>query len=155
METQNQQDSIFVFSFDSASREYLKKITLWAKICALCAFAGYVIALVDAFFMKKTVTTSYIESGDGLTTTTKLSTGSTILGTIIVVIIGCVINYFLLRFSTMTRTGIDSMNQLPVNQGMGNLRNYFKTIGILLLIVLIIMALIFLAVIISAALGKR
>ncbi|MBS1597951.1 MAG: hypothetical protein JST75_06980 [Bacteroidetes bacterium] len=156
MENINQQDSIFTFSFDEISRRILKKTATWAKICAICAFVAYAVALVAAFTGGRSSTyTKYLEDGSGNLTVQTGGTTSTIIGTFITVIIGCVINYYLLRFANLAGKGVDSMNQPQLNDGLGSLRIYFKILGIILLIVLIIFALAFVAAMFAASLSRK
>jgi glucan phosphoethanolaminetransferase (alkaline phosphatase superfamily) len=87
--------------------------------------------------------------------TSPVSTVGAITGAFISAIIGCAINYFLYKFSTMTRDGLNNMNQVQLNQGLNNLSTYFKVLGIILLIVLIILGLAVVIIAFSAALSRR
>jgi hypothetical protein len=150
MENQNRPDTIFNLSFDDSSRDILRTIALWARICAVSAFIGYAVALLAAFFGK--VHPSYNE-GSGIGAS--LGKGSLIAGALVSAIIGCAINYFLYRFAVSAKQGLESDNQVKLNEGLINLKTYFKIVGILLLIVLIICGLALLIVIINASFSGR
>src|SRR5258708_22112754 len=107
MEEQNQNsqlDNLFNLSFDQSAREQLKNISLWAKICALCAFGGYAISLVVAFFGHR----NYAMGAEGFNFYSYIRTGSSPLGVIVTVLIGGFVNYFLYRFATTAKQGLDS-----------------------------------------------
>ena len=150
MENKNQLDNIFNITFDDSSSNNLRTIVLWARICALCAFIGYAVALLAAFLGKVPVPDN---GASGLALS--FGKGSLIAGALVSAIIGCAINYFLYRFAADAGKGLADMNQIKLNEGLINLKTYFKIVGILLLIVLIICGLAFLIVIIAAAVSGK
>src|ERR1022692_2446056 len=145
MENQNRLDTFFNMSFDESSRHYLRTIALWARICAVCAFIGYTVALLIAILGKAQVPDNEVSG-----IAASFGKGSLIAGALVSAIIGCAINYFLYRFATSAKEGLESENQIKLNEGLLNLKTYFKILGILLLIVLIICGLALLIVIIAA-----
>lgn len=150
METQNPLDNIFNISFDDTGRQYLRTIILWARICAICAFVGYAVALLAAFIGKARVADNEVSG-----ISASFGRGSLIAGALVSAIIGFAINYFLYRFAISAKEGLDSENQIKLNEGLINLKTYFKILGILLLIVLIICVLALLIGIIAAAVSGR
>ncbi|HLY70990.1 MAG TPA: hypothetical protein VKR53_14755 [Puia sp.] len=146
MENENQLDSFFKISFDADAREHLKTIVLWARICAICAFISYTIALIVAIF-GKTVSPTYSEQSYQVSSNLKTWT---IASALISGIIGFAINYFLYRFTAEAKQGLDVVDQVKLNDGLINLKTYFKIIGVLFLIVLIIVGLVLLFVIIGS-----
>jgi membrane protein YqaA with SNARE-associated domain len=149
MENYNQDDSFLKVTFDDNAREQLKTIALWAKICAICAFVTYGVALIVAFF-GKTRSVTFGEENAVASSTAKVVA---IAIAVISAVIGCAINYFLYRFATDAKQGLDGVDQVKLNEGLLNLKTYFKILGIILLIVLIIFGLIFL-VGMFASIGK-
>jgi membrane protein YqaA with SNARE-associated domain len=150
MENQNQPDSFLKVTFDDNAREQLKTIALWAKICALCAFISYAVALIVAVFAK---TKSVTFGGENLTLTSYARAGA-IAGAIISAVIGCAINYFLYRFATDAKEGLTGIDQIKLNDGLRNLKTYFKILGIILLIALIFCGIIFLFGVVFGSIGK-
>jgi hypothetical protein len=149
MENENQLDTFFKISFNDNAREQLKAIALWARICALCAFVSYVVALIVAIF-GKTVSSAYSEQSYQVTSAVKTWA---IASALISGIIGFAINYFLYRFATDAKKGLDTIDQVKLNEGLLNLKTYFKILGIIVLVALIICGIAFLFGILGS-LGK-
>jgi len=124
-------DNFFNISFDTATRAQVRQAAVWAKICALCAFAGYAIALIVAFFGRLNNLTDI----EGAQLGASFRSGS-ILGAILSAVIGVFINYFLYRFAVSTIKGIDAMDNVATNDGFNHLRRYFRILGILIIIAL-------------------
>jgi hypothetical protein len=112
-------DNFFNIAFDAALRAQVKQAAVWAKVCTLCAFIGYGIALVVAIFGQPDA--GYVRAGS-------------IAVVLITILIGGCINYFLYRFAVATARGMDTMDSIKTNEGFDNLRIYFKVTGILLII---------------------
>jgi hypothetical protein len=127
--TSNQLENFFNISFDTATRAQVKQAAVWAKIITMCAFIGYGIALIVAFFGKQVSS----EELEGIRVST-IGRASTVISTLITVAIGTAINYFLYRFAVSTAKGMDSMDNMSTNEGFNSLRIYFKILGILLII---------------------
>jgi len=90
-----------------------------------------------AAFVNKTKTP--IESryeGFSQTTTASLERTSNIAAAIITLIISALLFYFLNRFASQTKTGLNANNTEIVNSGFGGLSAYFVTMGIILIICL-------------------
>lgn len=128
-------DNFFNIAFDASMRAQIRQAAVWAKICTLSAFVGYVIVLVVAFFGQYSPELESIE-GNSLRT---MSVVSALISTAF----GAIINYFLYRFAVATIRGMDSMDNVKTNEGFNNLRIYFKIYGIILIIVLSLAALAF------------
>ncbi|HTQ28764.1 MAG TPA: hypothetical protein VMI35_11570 [Puia sp.] len=146
-------EKFFDISFDNSSREHIKTIATWARIMAICAFAGYVLVLIVAFFGK--LKRTEIIDAEGYTRITTSSRAGTILATLIAVAIGSLLNYFLYRFSVAAKEGVTGMNQLKLNEGLGELKTYFKILGILLIIGLSAFVIAILFAILATGMGSR
>src|ERR1700722_19043851 len=142
----NALDNFFNLSFDANAREQLKQISLWAKICSLSAFAGYVISLVVAIFGHK----DYSMEAEGFSFGGYIRSGSSIGGVLFTILAGGIINYFLYRFAAEIGQGVQSMDNMKLNTGFNNLRIYFKIFGIILIVALSLMVLLFLFGLVSA-----
>lgn len=129
----NQLDNFFNISFDDGIRAQIRSAASWAKICAICAFISAGIAFVVAIFGTS------VESDSGRAT--GFARIGLILGAFISGAISVFINYWLYRFSTSTTKGMDAMDTVKTNEGLNDLRTYFKILGIILIIVLSIFAL--------------
>jgi hypothetical protein len=151
MEEQSQLDNFFNLSFDTEARSFLRQMTLWARICAVCAFIGYGLSLVLAIFGHRRIIDS---ETDGFNMGMYVRTGS-VLGVLITIVIGGILNYFLYRFSVDTARGLESMNSGKLNEGLGGLRTYFKILGILTIIILGLVGLGIIVIMLSAGLSSR
>jgi hypothetical protein len=141
----NELDNFFNLSFDANAREQLKQISLWAKICTLSTFAGYVISLVVAIFGHK----DYSMEAEGFSFGGYIRSGTSIGSVLFTILVGGIINYFLYRFAVDVGQGVQSMDNMKLNTGFNNLRIYFKIFGIILIIVFSLLVLIFLFGLIS------
>lgn len=131
----NPLENFFNIAFDTGIRAQIKQAALWARICALCAFIGYGIALIVALFGK--VAADSVEN-EGAGNMGRIGR----IGFVLVsILIGGAINYFLYRFAVATIRGINSMDSITTNDGFNSLRTYFKICGVILIIVLCLAAL--------------
>jgi hypothetical protein len=149
----NQLDNFFNISFDANMRAQIKQVALWAKICALCAFAGYVVTLVVVIFGQR----DYSLEAEGFSVSAFLRSGSaggSIVGVLVSALVGGIINYFLYRFAAATGRGVESMDTLKVNEGFNSLRIYFKIFGIILIVSLSLVALGILVAIVAFGIGR-
>jgi len=144
--THNELDNFFNLSFDANAREQLKQISLWAKICTLSTFAGYLISLVVAIFGHK----DYSMEAEGFSFGGYIRSGTSIGGVLFTILAGGIINYFLYRFAVDTGQGVQSMDNMKLNTGFNNLRIYFKIFGIILIVVFSLLVLLFMFGLISA-----
>jgi hypothetical protein len=143
-------DNFFNITFDETIRAQIKQAAVWAKICTLCTFAGYVVALVVTIFGAQ----SYSYDGEVVQASTIARAGA-IATVLITTAIGAIINYFLYRFAVSTAKGVDSLNITKTNEGFNSLRIYFKIYGIILIIVLSIAGLVVLIGLIGLGLARR
>ena len=60
---------------------------------------------------------------------------------VITLIIGIILFYFLNKFSRSAKAGVDTNDHYLINEGLGSLSTYFKFIGVLLIIILVLFAL--------------
>jgi len=112
-------DNFFHLSFDAISRDQLKQIAMWSKICSITGLIGYLIQLYEWLFGHSRLGSSF---------------GGGVLGILLNVSViggGGVVNYFLYRFAVAVSRGVQNTDALHVNSGFNSLRLYFRTAGIL------------------------
>lgn len=131
----NQESGLFNLSIEGAARDLLQTAATWARIIAIVGFISAGLSLLAALFAPS-------ESG-------AVAKGANVLLTILFLLVGVVLNIFLFRFATNTLESLNNMSQVQFNEGVNNLRIYFKMIGIL---VIIMIALVFI-VVLFAGLG--
>lgn len=130
MENQYKSEELFEVAVDSTSKSLIRDIALWARIIAITAFVSYGVSLIVSFFGNNALENSI--SG-GVT-----GKGTRITGALIGAIIGVIITLFLFRFSKEAKNAIDGINQGQLETGFNNLRIYFKILGIIIIIFLVI-----------------
>lgn len=146
MEQNDNESSIFDLSVNETSKDHLKKIATWAIVIVVCAVIGYIFTFIKALQPRN----SFQETeGFG----TSFTTGGSIAGTVITIIIGLLLNYFLFQFANFTKKGVNGMSQTDLNTGFYNLKIYFVILGILVIICVVIALLVILVV--SASPGIR
>ncbi|HET9823794.1 MAG TPA: hypothetical protein VFP87_00595 [Chitinophagaceae bacterium] len=136
MEEQKPMEIFTNLYVDERSKETLYSIAKWCLITAIAGFVSYIIVLINAIVDKNPGTERYEGFNAGFRLTT-----SNIGTSILVIIIGVTLNYFLYRFSTQLRNGLDSMNQEKFGSSFINLKTYFAILSILILIVGVIVLL--------------
>lgn len=117
MQQQNiidQKDTLSDLPVGGRLKDILTTITTWAKIIAIINFVSIPLGFYES--IKENSVVSGI-----------ITAGVTIL-----------INIFLLNFSNKTKRSIDTTDQYSFNSGMNDLKNYFKVIGIVLIIMIVI-----------------
>ena len=123
----DQLDNFFNIAFDDAVRSQVRGAASWAKICAICAFIGAGVAFLVALL--------------GTSALNGFSRIGMMLGAFISAAISIFINYWLYRFAVSTTKGMDAMDSVKTNEGLNDLRTYFRILGIILIIVLSLFAL--------------
>jgi hypothetical protein len=137
----NELDNFFNLSFDADAQRQLRQIALWAKICSLSAFAGYIISIVVAIFGHK----DYSLEAEGFSFGGVIRSGNSgsPIAILITVVIGGIINYILYRFAIAVDQGVQSSDALKVNTGFNTLHIYFKILGIGMMIAFGLIILVF------------
>ena len=125
MQDSNSNLNLFQLGIDMHTSEHLKRAAYWARIIALAGFISAGLSVIVAFANRELAPARTM----------------VVTFTIIFAIISILINMFLYRFATHTKTGITDMSQEQFNEGINGLQTYFKIIGILLIIMLSIVVL--------------
>lgn len=124
------------------AKHILQSIIKWAKVTAI-------VGLLSAGLMLITSLTSIIKySGSEILS---FATRATLIFVIPVSIAILVLNIFLVRFATSTGGGLENNNQTAFNQGTGFLKMYFKTLGIIIIVVMCLVVLAMIAFALGAA----
>lgn len=128
----NQLDNPFNISLEGNTRELLLTAATWARIIAIVAFVSAGLSVLNAIIGKPGISGA--------------ASIFSIMIALIMAAITVVINLFLYRFATNSTESLSNMSQVQFNEGIGNLKTYFKILGIIIIIVLAIIALIFIFV---------
>ncbi len=114
---ENNVNDLFKIDMSHKLRDDFRTAAIWARIIAIIGFCSSVCSL---FINIKAG--SYVSAivGAGLSVTLYI---------------------FLLKFGTQVKKGVEGNDQQMFNEGLINLRTYFKIIGIIMIIVMIIVVL--------------
>ncbi|MEI9944830.1 MAG: hypothetical protein WDN26_11480 [Chitinophagaceae bacterium] len=129
---ESQHNSLFDLHIDENAKQSLKGTAVTAGIAAILSLIVSIVGVIK-FFVDKS-RTGYENFGE----TGRVQSATNLFSVIISLVITILLFYFLNRFSTYTKNGINASNAQSLNEGLGGLANYFKTMGILLIIVIIL-----------------
>ena len=132
MDNQNTNQSLFALHISDNTKMQLKGAAVLAGIAAILSLVNQIISFVMVIMNKNKVPVEY--RTEGFSPTTSAEKAGSIVGGVITLIIGILLFYFLNKFSTQTKAGLNGNNQEVVNNGLSGLSAYFVTLGILLII---------------------
>lgn len=127
----NQGDNLFHLSIEGAARDFLQTAATWARIVAIVGFISGGLSLLGFIF--------------GAPSANAAAVAGTTLLMLPFIVVGVIINVFLFKFATNILASLSNMSQVQFNEGVNNLRTYFKIISILIIIALAIVFIVFLA----------
>lgn len=130
MQPENKNDLFDNLSFDFTAKQYIRTMASWATVIVVVALISYVITLISIF------TTPKIQEvrSEGFDLGMKMTNSGNYTFTILSIIVGLVLNLFLLRFARQARAGLDGLNQSRLNSSFNSLKNYFMIGSILCLL---------------------
>jgi hypothetical protein len=141
---ENLQDtSIFEFNIDEETKSHLNGIAQWAKVNAIVGFVALGISVITTFIGIGKISSL---SGSG-----SAFVGSAMLGIFISVIISLLLNITLISAASYLKKAVENTDQGSFEAGITKLAAYFKILGILFIIVLVIFVLALLVGIIVGA----
>jgi len=132
----NNNDLFGDLSFDHTAKQYIRSIAGWAIVIVVVAVVSYALSLIKILTAPEIVTPK-TEGFDFNFTVKSESVG----GTIFVILLGLLINFFLYRFAMLARTGLNGLNQASLNKSFNNLKIYFIIISILCILFFLIIIL--------------
>jgi hypothetical protein len=113
-------------TFDHTARQYIRSIAGWAMVIVVVALISYAIALIQSFTTPEVAAVRSEGFDFGLKTTRADKTW-----TIIPILFGLLLNFFLFRFATQAKTGVNGLNQAALNKSFNSLKIYFMITVIL------------------------
>ena len=125
---------------DSISFNYLRETSKWAKFLAIIGFIMTGVFVLFAFFgatMFSTLMRTNPYGGD-------IAGSFGFIITIVYLIVAAIsffLSLFLYRFGARTLAGLQATDQDSLNDGIGNLKSFFKMYGIIVIIYLGFLAL--------------
>ena len=130
MQEENQPDLFTDISIDHTAKQHILSIASWAMIMVVVAVIGYVLSIFQLFAAPKQLAVR----SEGFDMTTAF-TGDSISFTFGGIIIGLLINFFLYRFASMARNGVNNLNQDALNKSFNSLKIYFVIMSAILILV--------------------
>ncbi|HQV59249.1 MAG: hypothetical protein IPQ25_04640 [Chitinophagaceae bacterium] len=140
MENSTSDKSLFDLSFDENVKQSLKGAATWGGLAAIVSLIGSILGLVNYFVEKGKESRYGGNSLEEMQIQQAANTGG-FVSVVITLIIGIILFYFLNKFSRSAKAGIDTNDHYLINEGLGSLSTYFKFIGVLLIIILVLFAL--------------
>ena len=128
MQTENQTDLFAGVSFDITAREHIRSMAGWIMTGVVVAILGYILSAVDL----ATHPAAGAETGNfsmGLS-------GLELSVSILFILIGLVVNYFLYRFAVLARRGLKNQDQAQLNAGLHSLKLFFIITSVICIITL-------------------
>jgi uncharacterized membrane protein len=126
---ENNNSSIFNFSFDEDSKSNLSSIAQWANINSIVGLAGIVISVLSTVITLFRLA-GYSQSGSAL--------AGSFLSLFIGLVVSLVLNITLIYAAINIKKGLVLTNQPHLVTGLTKLATYFKIFGILMIIVIVI-----------------
>jgi membrane-anchored glycerophosphoryl diester phosphodiesterase (GDPDase) len=140
METANN-SSLFSLTIDPVTKTHLTETARWARFLAIFGMIMLALGLVVAL-MGATVFTRFFGFPTGVEDETTAALGSQRIGMMIGVVICLAIAFFpllfLLRFANAMKRAIAANDQNRLNESFQNLKVYFRYLGILTIIFLVL-----------------
>jgi hypothetical protein len=128
---------------DAESKSVLQTTAKWAKVTAIIGIISAALTLITTF-------TGIAKAENQLVGMFMSGSAFLIVPVVIVLII---LNIFLLRFAASTAGSLENMDQGTFNQGINFLKMYFKTLGIIIIVMIGFVLIVMIAFGIGTAVG--
>jgi hypothetical protein len=139
MELQDNSHSLFSVSLDENVKKNLRGAAKWAGNAALVGLVGTILSVV-VFIVGQSRTSTRYQSSEGFNSFRSggASQSDGLPSLVIGLIIGIALFYFLNKFSKTTIAGLDGGDSPTVSEGIGNLATYFKIIGVIFIVMIVV-----------------
>ena len=145
MENQDTNQSLFDLRFDENIKQNLRATAQWGGIAAIISISKSALGLINYFIQMGKAKTYRFEGFQEMRV--QASSTNNLASVIITLLISIFLFYFLNQFARITKAGIDNNNPEQISQGLGNLSSYFKIIGVLLIICIVLFGLAMLVIV--------
>src|SRR5947209_8611390 len=146
--------ALFSLTIDPGTKAYLNATAKWAKFLSI---VGMIVLIL--VFLFTVLSASVLDNASLVTlggSSTRVSEGASnsvrigmIIGSLIMIAIGFIPLFYLLHFANRMKKALASNQQTLLNESFYNLKRYFRFLGIVVIIVLILYACIFTIAIIT------
>lgn len=129
MQQENNESLFEEIEFDHVARQHILGICQWGMIVVVLAVVGYAISIVQALTMTE-LERAARDSGFQ----SYFSSSSSIVGMVLTIGMGLLINFFLFRFCTQAKKATELQDGAALGRSFGNLKSYFMIMGILAIV---------------------
>jgi|SRR6218665_347025 len=140
MEQDNTSSDLFSeMSIDAMGKQYIRSLASWAMVTVVVAVIGYVLNILELFKEKPVA----YNSAEGFGRLPAAFGQSSLFSVFFGIAIGILVNFFLFRFATLAKAGVDGHDQQKLTSSFTNLKAYFMACSIILIIIFVFFLLIF------------
>lgn len=132
MQQENQTHLFNEITFDQTAKQHLRSITSWSMVIVTVSVIGYIVSIIQVFFTSKPA----LPKDEGFGDYVSLSSSDT-ASAIISIALGLTINFFLFRFATQAKAGMDGLDQNRLSKSFGSLKSYFIIMAVLFIIIFV------------------
>lgn len=132
MQDDNQTHLFSELGFDHTAKQHILSIASWAMVIVVVAVIGYILNIVQLLSGNEQA----VPRSEGFGMADTLA-GNNTMSSVIGIMVGLLINFFLYRFASMARNGVNGLNQDQLNKSFNNLKLYFVTMSVILIIVFV------------------
>ena len=140
--------ALFSLTIDPGTKAYLNETAKWAKFLSIVAMIVLILVFLFTVLSASVLDNATLVTLGGAST--KVSEGASnsvrigmVIGSLIMVAIGFIPLFYLLHFANRMKKALASNQQNTLNESFYYLKRYFKFLGIVVIIVLILYACVF------------
>jgi small-conductance mechanosensitive channel len=138
MEQQNTGQDLFNdLSFDQTAKQHLRTAATSAMTIVVVAVIGYALAIFQLATHKQILG----RASEGFDLRNMYMTRDSVTGAAISIAIGLLINFFLYRFASQTKSAIEGLNKRQLISGFNSLKAYFVILSVIMIIVFVVLLL--------------
>ncbi|MGZ8525521.1 MAG: hypothetical protein ACXWV1_13905 [Chitinophagaceae bacterium] len=132
-----QQSDLFSteIKIDTAAKEHIRAIASWCMVIVVVAVSGYLLSVLELIIQPDE---PVVTQSEGFSASF-LAGQKSVAGTIITIMIGLAINYFLYRFASTVGNSITSLSQERFSNSVRNLKIYFAITTIIMILFLLLL----------------
>ncbi len=121
---------------DAAAKAHVRSLASWAMVVVATTVIGYLLNIAE--LVRGTGSEPLGLQQEGFSASI-LSGEKSVVGTIITILIGLAINYFLFRFASSVSNAVASSSPERFSQSFRNLKTYFAITSIFMMLFLLIL----------------
>ncbi|MGZ8553313.1 MAG: hypothetical protein ACXWV8_07905 [Chitinophagaceae bacterium] len=132
-----QQSDLFSteIKIDTTAKEHIRAIASWCMVIVVVAVSGYLLSVLELIMQPDE---PVVTQSEGFSASF-LAGQKSVAGTIITIMIGLAINYFLYRFASTVGNSITSLSQERFSNSVRNLKIYFAITTIIMILFLLLL----------------